>query len=172
MVTTCLDVFLDTVWDKECPVHFKNFLVAYRDWCIKESQIMVRAFRNVAKPYLQERGYQFYKDSFYICKTSSLIKKPMTEHMKDFLDTDEVIYGSDLRMPKKLFIQYFRQYCQRMDVKRIGNVESLFELPFLAKNLVVLPYSGTYRRMMYAEQDFVFGIDTVERSYGRLDFDV
>jgi len=40
MVTTSLDVFLDTVWDKECPVHFKNFLVAYRDWCIKESQIM------------------------------------------------------------------------------------------------------------------------------------
>jgi hypothetical protein len=92
--------------------------------------------------------------------------------MKDFLDTDDFVYGSDLSMPKKLFIQYFRQYCQRMDVKRIGNVESLFELPFLAKNLVVLPYSGTYRRKMYTEQDFIFGIDTVERSYGRLDFDV
>ena len=72
-------------------------------------------------------------------------------------------------MPKKLFIQYFRQYCQQIDVKRIGNVESLFELPFLTKNLVVLPYSGTYRGKMYANQDFIFGIDTVEISYTDLD---
>jgi hypothetical protein len=169
MDTTSLEVFLDTAWDKECPVHFKKFLLAYHDWCTKESRHIVRAFRNVVRPFLEERGYQFYKDSFYICKTSSLIKKPMTEHMKDFLDTDDFLYGSDLSMPKKLFIQYFRQYCQQMDVKRIGNVESLFELPFLAKNLVVLPYSGTYRRKMYAEQDFIFGIDTIEVNYTELE---
>lgn len=170
MDTTSLEVFLDTAWDKECPVHFKKFLLAYHDWCTKESRHIVRAFRNVVRPFLEERGYQFYKDSFYICKTSSLIKKPMTEHMKDFLDTDEeVIYGSDLRMPKTSFIQYFRRYCARKDIKRIGNVESLFELPFLAKNLVVLPYSGHYRGKMYAEQDFIFGVDTIEVSYADLD---
>jgi hypothetical protein len=164
MDTTSLELFIDTAWDKECPVHFKKFLVAYHDWCTKESRHIVRAFRNVARPFLEERGYQFYKDSFYICKTSSLVKKTNIDHMNNFLDTDEIIHGIDLRMPKKLFIQQFRHYCARKDIKRIGDVESLFELPFLTKNLIVVNYSGTYRGKMYAEQDFIFGIDTVEVS--------
>lgn len=169
MVTTSLDVFMDTVWDKECPVHYKKFLIAYHTWCNKESHLIVRAFRNVVKPYLEERGYQFYKDSYYICSTNSLIKKPNIEHMKNFLDTDELIYGNDLCVPKKLFIMYFRWYCQKVGIKRIENVEPLFELPFLAKNLVVINYAGQYRGKMYAEQDFIFGVDVVEKTYEELD---
>ena len=166
MDTTSLEVFLDTVWDKECPVHFKKFLIAYHNWCIKESQPIVRAFRDIAKPHLEKRGYQFYNDSFYICKTDSIIKKPKIEYMKNFLDTGDFIYGVDLRIPKKLFIQYFRQYCQRNGIERIKNVESLFELPFLAKNIIVINYTGIYKGKAFAPQDFIFGVDIMEEEYG------
>ena len=91
------------------------------------------------------------------------------EHMKNFLDTDRFIYGSDLRMPIKLFIQNFRHYCQQIGTKRIENADTLFELPFLAKNLVIINYRGDYRGKMYTDQDFVFGLDTTEVSYADLD---
>ena len=174
MDTTSLEVFLDTVWDKECPVHFKKFLLAYQHWCVKESRPMVRASRDVVRPFLHERGYQFYKDSYYICESDSLIKKPMVEHMKNFLDTNDFIYGSDLHIPKKFFIQIFKQYCQINGIECIKNIESLFELPFLAKNLVIINYRGHYRRKMYTDQDFIFGVDVKEQEYGPTskDFDV
>ena len=72
-------------------------------------------------------------------------------------------------MPKKLFIQIFKQYCQSNGIECIKNIESLFELPFLAKNLVIINYRGHYRRKMYTDQDFIFGIDTVEVNYSELE---
>lgn len=73
-MVTSLDIFIDTVWDKECPVHFKKFMTAYMYWCKDESQVMVRQFKSkltfpmINDLYLEKRGYELRTDSLTIYK--------------------------------------------------------------------------------------------------------
>jgi len=56
-----LDTYMDTVWNKECPVTHKQFVREYYDWCHKEMLPVIRPFKEVLIPYLEKRGLD-YKD--------------------------------------------------------------------------------------------------------------
>lgn len=60
-VPDTLALYMDTVWTKECPMTHKQFMYGYFEWCKQEVLPVVRPFKEVIIPYLEERGFG-YKD--------------------------------------------------------------------------------------------------------------
>jgi len=96
------------------------------------------------------------------------------EHMKDFLDSSSVIYGTDKYVPEKIFVRFFKQYCCENNTHINRYIKSIYEVPFSERGLVIRCHTGMYKGKSFAPQDFIFGIDIMEEEYGARceDFDV
>ena len=84
------------------------------------------------------------------------------EMMISFIDSGILIQGDDKFMPEKIFIKYFKDYCQ----SKQKYTETVYKQLFSDKRIVVKYYSGMYKGRMFNNQRFLFGVDVKEQEYG------
>jgi hypothetical protein len=84
------------------------------------------------------------------------------EMMISFIESDILIRGDDKFIPEKIFIKYFKDYCQ----SKQKYTESVYKRPFSDKKIDIKYHSGMYKGRMFNNQRFLFGVDVKEQEYG------
>jgi hypothetical protein len=96
----------------------------------------------------------------------------VTNPLQHFLASDKLVYGPDKFIPQKLFVQIFNQHCQENVLGRCRFNEDIYAGPFSSREIDVRTGSATYRGKAYANQRFIYGVDTIEENYTGADLDV
>ena len=129
----------------------------------------VRAYLDYAGKYAKKDIWSVLPPYF---KNVQAQVATVTNPLQHFLASDKVVYGPDKCIPQKLFVQIFNQHCQENVLGRCKFNEDIYAGPFSSRELEVRMDSQTYRNKAYANQRFIFGVDTIEENYAGADLDV
>ena len=89
--------------------------------------------------------------------------------LHNFLESTNIIYGKDLFVPQKLFVQVFNQHCQANNLGKHKFNPDFYAGPFSSRDLEVREEVITYKGRTYPRQPVVFGVDVIEESLGFTD---
>ena len=89
--------------------------------------------------------------------------------LHNFMESTNVVYGEDLCVPQKLFVQLFNQHCQSNNLGRPKFNPDFYAGPFSSRDIEVREESITYKDRVYPKQPVVFGLDIVEENFGFTD---
>lgn len=86
--------------------------------------------------------------------------------LHNFLESTNIIFGKDLFVPQKLFIQVFNQHCQANNLGRPKFNQDFYAGPFSSRDIEVREEVVTYKGRTYPRQPIIYGVDVVEESLG------
>ena len=89
--------------------------------------------------------------------------------LHNFLESTNIIFGKDLFVPQKLFIQVFNQHCQANNLGRPKFNQDFYAGPFSSRDIEVREEVVTYKGRTYPRQPVIYGVDVVEESLGFTD---
>jgi hypothetical protein len=86
--------------------------------------------------------------------------------LHNFLESTNIIYGKDLFVPQKLFVQVFNQHCQANNLGKHKFNQDFYAGPFSSRDIEVRDEVVTYKGRTYPKQPVIYGVDVVEESLG------
>ena len=116
----------------------------------------VRAYLDYAEKYSHKDIWNVLPD--YFAKVQNQVAN-VTNPLHHFLSSDKVIYGREMCVPHKLFVQIFNQHCQENMLGRCRLNEDIYAGPFSSRELEVKTMTTVYKGKAYANQKFIVGMD-------------
>jgi hypothetical protein len=89
--------------------------------------------------------------------------------LHNFLESTNLVYGKDLCVPQKLFVQVFNQHCQANNLGKHKFNPDFYAGPFSSRDIEVREEVVTYKGRTYPKQPVIYGVDVVEESLGFTD---
>jgi hypothetical protein len=86
--------------------------------------------------------------------------------LHNFLESTNIIYGKDLFVPQKLFVQVFNQHCQANNLGKHKFNQDFYAGPFSSRDIEVRDEVVNYKGRTYPKQPVIYGVDVVEESLG------
>jgi len=86
--------------------------------------------------------------------------------LHNFLESTNIIYGKELFVPQKLFVQVFNQHCQANNLGKHKFNQDFYAGPFSSRDIEVRDEVVNYKGRTYPKQPVVYGVDVVEESLG------
>ena len=86
--------------------------------------------------------------------------------LHNFLESTNIIYGKELFVPQKLFVQVFNQHCQANNLGKHKFNQDFYAGPFSSRDIEVRDEVVTYKGRTYPKQPVIYGVDVVEESLG------
>jgi len=143
------DPHLDVKLNTELPAILQKCVRAYLDYSQKYSD---QDIWNVLPPY------------FKAIRTQVAM---VTNALQNFLASEKLKFARELCVPQKVFVHVFNQHCQENNLGRHKFNPDFYAGPFSSRDLEVRIDTKVYKGKAYANQPFIFGVETAEES---LDF--
>jgi hypothetical protein len=89
--------------------------------------------------------------------------------LHNFLESTNIIYGKELFVPQKLFVQVFNQHCQANNLGKHKFNQDFYAGPFSSRDIEVRDEVVNYKGRTYPRQPVIYGVDVVEESLGFTD---
>lgn len=140
------DTQLDEKLDKELPAILQKCVRAYLDY---------------AQKYRNKDVWNVVPEYF---KTIQKQVAMVASTLHNFLESTNLVYGSELYVPQKVFVQLFNQHCQANNLGRPRFNSDFYAGPFSSRDIEVREVSLTYKGRVYPKQPFIFGLDVVEEN--------
>jgi hypothetical protein len=145
------DPHLDKKLEKELPIILLKCIRAYLDYSGKYRD---RDIWNVVPPYF---------------KTIQKQVAMVANTLHNFLESTNVEFGKDLKVPQKIFVQVFNQHCQANNLGKHKFHQDFYVGPFSSRDIEVRNESIEYKGRMYPKQPIIYGVDVIEESLGFTD---
>jgi hypothetical protein len=121
----------------------------------------VRAYLDYAQKYRNKDIWNVVPEYF---KTVQKQVAMVASTLHNFLESTNLIYGSELYVPQKIFVQVFNQHCQANNLGRPKFNPDFYAGPFSSREIEVREESLTYKGRVYPKQPFIFGLDVLEET--------
>jgi hypothetical protein len=145
------DPQLDEKLNRELPIILLKCVKAYLDYSNKYRE---KDIWNVVPEYFKK-----------IQKQVAMVASTL----HNFLESTNIIFGKDLFVPQKLFIQVFNQHCQANNLGKPKFNPDFYAGPFSSRDIEVREEVVTYKGRTYPRQPVIYGLDVVEESLGFTD---
>ena len=145
------DPQLDEKLNRELPIILLKCVKAYLDYSSKYNN---KDIWNVVPEYFKK-----------IQKQVAMVASTL----HNFLESTNIIFGKDLFVPQKLFIQVFNQHCQANNLGKPKFNQDFYAGPFSSREIEVREEVVTYKGRTYPRQPVIYGVDVVEESLGFTD---
>ena len=145
------DPQLDEKLNRELPIILLKCVKAYLDYSNKYRN---KDIWNVVPEYFKK-----------IQKQVAMVASTL----HNFLESTNIIFGKDLFVPQKLFIQVFNQHCQANNLGKPKFNPDFYAGPFSSRDIEVREEVVTYKGRTYPRQPVIYGVDVVEESLGFTD---
>jgi hypothetical protein len=145
------DPQLDEKLDRELPIILLKCVRAYLDYSNKYRN---KDIWNVVPEYFKK-----------IQKQVAMVASTL----HNFLESTNIIYGKDLFVPQKLFVQVFNTHCAANNLGKHKFNQDFYAGPFSSRDIEVREEVVTYKGRTYPRQPIVYGLDVVEESLGFTD---
>ena len=89
--------------------------------------------------------------------------------LHNFLESTNIVFGKELFVPQKLFIQVFNQHCQANNLGKPKFNQDFYAGPFSSRDIEVREEVVNYKGRTYPKQPVIYGLDVVEESLGFTD---
>ena len=142
------DPQLDEKLNRELPIILLKCVKAYLDYSNKYRD---KDIWNVVPEYFKK-----------IQKQVAMVASTL----HNFLESTNIIYGKDLFVPQKLFVQVFNQHCQANNLGKHKFNQDFHAGPFSSRDIEVRDEVVTYKGRTYPKQPVIYGVDVVEESLG------
>jgi hypothetical protein len=142
------DPQLDAKLDGEMPIILLKCIRAYLDYYHKYGN---KDIWNVVPEYFKK-----------IQKQVAMVASTL----HNFLESTNIIFGKDLFVPQKLFVQVFNQHCQANNLGRHKFNQDFYAGPFSSREIEVREEVVEYKGRTYPRQPVIYGLDVVEESLG------
>ena len=142
------DPQLDEKLNRELPIILLKCVRAYLDY---SNKFRDKDIWNVVPEYFKK-----------IQKQVAMVASTL----HNFLESTNIIFGKDLFVPQKLFIQVFNQHCQANNLGRPKFNQDFYAGPFSSRDIEVREEVVTYKGRTYPRQPIIYGVDVVEESLG------
>ena len=142
------DPQLDEKLNRELPIILLKCVRAYLDY---SNKFRNKDIWNVVPEYFKK-----------IQKQVAMVASTL----HNFLESTNIIFGKDLFVPQKLFIQVFNQHCQANNLGRPKFNQDFYAGPFSSRDIEVREEVVTYKGRTYPRQPIIYGVDVVEESLG------
>ena len=142
------DPQLDEKLNRELPIILLKCVKAYLDYSNKYRD---KDIWNVVPEYFKK-----------IQKQVAMVASTL----HNFLESTNIIYGKDLFVPQKLFVQVFNQHCQANNLGKHKFNQDFYAGPFSSRDIEVRDEVVTYKGRTYPKQPVIYGVDVVEESLG------
>lgn len=126
----------------------------------------VRAYLDYAQRYRNKDVWNVVPDYFKKIQRQVAM---VASTLHNFLESTNIVYGKDLCVPQKLFVQLFNQHCNANNLGRPKFNPDFYAGPFSSRDIEVREESMTYKDRLYPRQPFIFGLDIVEENLGFTD---
>ena len=121
----------------------------------------VRAYLDYAQKYRNKDIWNVVPEYF---KTVQKQVAMVASTLHNFLESTNLIFGSELYVPQKIFVQVFNQHCQANNLGRPKFNPDFYAGPFSSREIEVREESLTYKGRVYPKQPFIFGLDVLEET--------
>jgi hypothetical protein len=145
------DPQLDAKLDGEMPIILLKCIRAYLDYYQKYGN---KDIWNVVPEYFKK-----------IQKQVAMVASTL----HNFLESTNIIYGKELFVPQKLFVQVFNQHCQANNLGKHKFNQDFYAGPFSSREIEVREEVVSYKGRTYPRQPVIYGLDVVEESLGFAD---
>jgi hypothetical protein len=142
------DPQLDEKLDSELPIILLKCVKAYLDY---SSKYRNKDIWNVVPEYFKK-----------IQKQVAMVASTL----HNFLESTNIIFGKDLFVPQKLFVQVFNTHCQANNLGKHKFNQDFYAGPFSSRDIEVRDEMVTYKGRTYPRQPVIYGLDVVEESLG------
>jgi hypothetical protein len=142
------DPQLDEKLNRELPIILLKCVKAYLDYSNKYRD---KDIWNVVPEYFKK-----------IQKQVAMVASTL----HNFLESTNIIYGKELFVPQKLFVQVFNQHCQANNLGKHKFNQDFYAGPFSSRDIEVRDEVVNYKGRTYPKQPVVYGVDVVEESLG------
>ena len=123
----------------------------------------VRAYLDYAQKYNNKDVWNVVPDYFKKIQRQVAM---VASTLHNFLESTNIVYGKDLCVPQKLFVQLFNQHCQANNLGKPKFNPDFYAGPFSSRDIEVREESITYKDRVYPKQPVIFGLDIVEENLG------
>lgn len=145
------DPQLDEKLNRELPIILLKCVKAYLDYSNKYRN---KDIWNVVPEYFKK-----------IQKQVAMVASTL----HNFLESTNIVYGKDLFVPQKLFVQVFNQHCQANNLGKHKFNQDFYAGPFSSRDIEVRDEVVEYKGRTYPKQPVIYGVDVVEESLGFTD---
>jgi hypothetical protein len=142
------DPQLDEKLNRELPIILLKCVKAYLDYSNKYRD---KDIWNVVPEYFKK-----------IQKQVAMVASTL----HNFLESTNIIYGKELFVPQKLFVQVFNQHCQANNLGKHKFNQDFYAGPFSSRDIEVRDEVVNYKGRTYPKQPVIYGVDVVEESLG------
>jgi hypothetical protein len=142
------DPQLDEKLNRELPIILLKCVKAYLDYSNKYKN---KDIWNVVPEYFKK-----------IQKQVAMVASTL----HNFLESTNIIYGKELFVPQKLFVQVFNQHCQANNLGKHKFNQDFYAGPFSSRDIEVRDEVVNYKGRTYPKQPVIYGVDVVEESLG------
>ena len=119
----------------------------------------VRAYLDYAQKYRNKDIWNVVPEYF---KTVQKQVAMVASTLHNFLESTNLVFGEELYVPQKIFVQVFNQHCQANNLGRPKFNPDFYAGPFSSREIEVREESLTYKGRVYPKQPFIFGLDVLE----------
>ena len=140
------DPQLDEKLNRELPIILLKCVKAYLDYSNKYRD---KDIWNVVPEYFKK-----------IQKQVAMVASTL----HNFLESTNIVFGKELFVPQKLFIQVFNQHCQANNLGKPKFNPDFYAGPFSSRDIDVREEVVNYKGRSYPKQPVIYGLDVVEES--------
>jgi ABC-type molybdenum transport system ATPase subunit/photorepair protein PhrA len=119
----------------------------------------VRAYLDYSQKYGRRGIWEVLPSYFKVIQMQVALA---TNSLHNFLESEQVRFGKELYVPKRLFVSAFNRHCTDNFLGNSKFHPDFFAGPFSRRNLEVRTFTGTYNGVEYTAKPFIFGCDLVQ----------
>ena len=121
----------------------------------------IRAYLEYSQKYSNKDIWNITPEYF---KTIQKQVAMVASTLHNFMESTNLVYGPELFVPQKLFVQVFNQHCLSNNLGKPKFNPDFYAGPFSSRDIEVRTAVETYEGRTYPLQPFIYGLDVVKET--------